>query len=422
MRLGLFPYLGLLTALCAAQYAAVTTLSGSNPIMGALIALQLLKVPVAAARARDLGYDGDEAVLAMLPLGNLSLFWKLLGGTPDEPTRQARASIHAGESSALELVLAGLRSLPSSPAAVLAWVALGLGEAVLAEGAIAQLPKLAEIEAETLSLYGQLALGLGAFLVLFAMVQTSRAATVSRASWLPAVFAPGFLGAAAVFLAYASGGGPDAQQMALIGVVFTGVALLPVWAIGGAWAAAVSHLGVRAARQGDKAGFGSWGMAASRTAEVSAPHAGARYAVWLGLQFFVVPGLMYTTQYGLVDPVAWEEPDARALRRSAELTRGHRQRILRTLLIVAVACALVGIGVGVADLGDFAKLSEVALNPYALSSWAAVVNGMIAGLGFAVFEAAMSTMYFERVDILTEREDLAAIKPATDNVFEAPAT
>ena len=63
MRLGLFPYLALIGAICGGQYVAATQLGSDLWIFAALAGLQLAKTPVAAARARDLGYDGDEAVL-----------------------------------------------------------------------------------------------------------------------------------------------------------------------------------------------------------------------------------------------------------------------------------------------------------------------------------------------------------------------
>lgn len=397
MRLGLFPYLGLIGALLGAQYFAVTSLEGSNAIMTALIAVQLLKVPVAAARARDLGYDGDEAVLAMLPLGNLALFWKLLEGTPNETTREHRQRVHTGESTAWELFGYGAQTLLKNPVVLVACVAVGLIDATVTETVVAQVPNLAEWPVETLQMVSQVALGLSAVLGLLLLMKLSKAATTPRASYFPVLFLPGTLATGAATAALASvSQSADPQQAMLIGVIVMGFATMPVFAIGGAWAASVAHVVGAADLRGEKVGGEAIGQATARLTEMAAPHAGVRYLINIGLQIFVVPGLMYATQYAMVDQVAWEEPEARALSRAGELSRGHRQRILRTMLIPGVGLALVMMAVGVADMGDFGKLSEVALNPFALSTWAAITGGALYAVAFAIFELSMVKMYTER--------------------------
>ncbi|MCO4745503.1 MAG: hypothetical protein KC912_11995 [Proteobacteria bacterium] len=422
MRLGLFPYLALILLLVGGQYAAATTLDGSNAIVGALLLLQLLKLPVAAARARDLGFDGDEAVQAMLPIGNLTLFWRLLARTPSDEVRAARQAIHAGESTAYGLVANGLKTLASTAPVVLpAAIGVGLADAALTEWAVAQVPAIAEWEAERLALVGQVLWGVSALLFLYTLMQGTKAATVARSSWFPSLLLPSTLGGGIGFLALGSArGSADPQQMMLIAVIFLGFAMIPFFAVGGAWAAAVAHIATRGAIRGERVGFEAWGQAGSRLRELAAPHAAVRYLISIGLQVMILPGLMYATQYALVDQVAFEQPESRALRASSDLSRGHRARAFRLLLVVGVPIGLLQMAVGVVDMGDVGSLTEVALNPFALSTGAALAGGALYALGFAIFEVAATHMYFERMEVVGAKV-VAEVTPAiAEDVFAPP--
>ena len=84
MTLGLIPYLVAITVLQVAQYQAFSMLDDGTAAFFALIALQFAKLPVAAARARDLGWDGDEAVIAVVPFANIALYMRLLARRPSD--------------------------------------------------------------------------------------------------------------------------------------------------------------------------------------------------------------------------------------------------------------------------------------------------------------------------------------------------
>lgn len=444
LRLGLFPYLALIALLCGAQYVAATNLGSDLAIFIAIVVLQVAKTPVAAARARDLGYDGDEAVLALLPLANLALLRKLIAGTPDESIRQARQSVHAGESTAWELARFGMQASGKAPWVLALCMLVGAGDAAITEGIVASLPAIAAADPASLQTATTGLAGTAGLLTAWTLAQAARGASTTRMrgiaavlvlagglgfavsesfvpaiaaaavlvaalmgkgrpapprrSWLPTVLLPLFVFGTVVSSSAASmAGSRDATQAHMFMLVFSGFAVWPVFAIAGAVAAFATHAAGQAVLRGDAPGPGRAREATVRLFDDMAVHAGVRYVISIGLQCFILPGLMYATRYAMMDQVLREEPGSASYERSSELSRNHRGRILRVLLLVGLLPSLLTLGLNLIDLGDFSKLTVLLADPFAASSWTMVAGGAAYGLSFAWFELAMVKMYAERI-------------------------
>ena len=407
MTLGLIPYLVAITVLQVAQYQAFSMLDDGTAAFFALIALQFAKLPVAAARARDLGWDGDEAVIAVVPFANIALYMRLLARRPSDEERAARSKVHAGESSAYALMAWGASHAPRAMlVGGVAWVLVCL----LDTAAVLGMESLAEpgrYSPSTLELLRQGAKGASLLLGLLTLLQfrAMRSAQIknpTRASWFPTIFLFASLltwgGAAA-----AGGAGTAAApaQMQMIGSILFATATLSFWAVTSTWAACVSHLAARALLSGEPVHFGMWGESARRVIELSGAHAAVRYLVSIGFQVFFVPGALYASRYALVDQVGWEE-EGSALGRAGALSKGHRQRVFRALMIAGVPFAYGSLVISVLVLGSPARLVEMMQNPYVLPvQWQALVSALF-GVAALVFELGATRMYFERTGQLTD--------------------
>lgn len=80
-------------------------------------------------------------------------------------------------------------------------------------------------------------------------------------------------------------------------------------------------------------------FALTRYKRMFAPHAKAWLTILLGIQLFLIPGIIYWNQFALVDSVAVFEKSKRPLRRSRQLTQGYR----RTIFVMAFPWLIYGV-------------------------------------------------------------------------------
>lgn len=132
----------------------------------------------------------------------------------------------------------------------------------------------------------------------------------------------------------------------------------------------------------------------------------AGLVVWFGLLLLIIPGVVFMLMFWLAVPVAAIErkyPVA-ALKRSAELTKGHRGKLLGLFLLWMVAGLILGAIFGGIT---FAIDPSLAVNPFANpSNWV----GWILGVIFAV---SVAVTYYD-LRLLKEDMDSEAVAEVFD--------
>lgn len=104
----------------------------------------------------------------------------------------------------------------------------------------------------------------------------------------------------------------------------------------------------------------------------------------VGLIFLIVPGLIALCVYAVAVPVAVIERGAPALRRSADLTRGHRVSIFLAYLLLAVLT--IGAIVLAGEVLDLLRLSEIAFD-LAYVAVSAVFVPLLSGASVVIYQA-----------------------------------
>jgi len=74
----------------------------------------------------------------------------------------------------------------------------------------------------------------------------------------------------------------------------------------------------------------------------------AYLAIWIGLIFFVVPGIIFAIMWYVATPVCVVEQKgpATSLLRSSELTKGHRWKIFGMVVLLYIAAIIIGLVIG----------------------------------------------------------------------------
>lgn len=359
-RLATGPWLALwcvITALQLAPLAVVdpSTLTGA-PMLAVLVLeaiLVLAKAAIAVPRLFDQGRAPDDAVLVLVPIVNVAIFFRLIEKAPKEEIREKRLASWRGNVSALEAFTQGvglyLKGAPIFlPLAVLwgaaYWVA-NIGASRLTNFALEAVPpskpasmltapELIALERSVTA--DNLAQGLfilAAATGAYGLFQLTKASRASRASWLPALISlPALLFAGALY-------GRSNHDLAMMVVSLPYEALDLVWLtfVGGLFATIYLSVGIQL-RKG-KSLSEAWTLAQvevkKAAASVIAVHGGVQLAIFLGMQV-VLPGIHFFIAYAFTDHSVLLNPEKPAFTHSGRVASGLRRRIFVTQLLPAV--------------------------------------------------------------------------------------
>jgi len=236
-------------------------------------------------------------------------------------------------------------------------------------------------------------MGVGGFLLVYAVLQFFKRERASRASWLPALFALPviFLG-----LGIYAIGGTAAQQMPQLKFIPMILASMLLWRtfFGAFVATAWIRMGNQAAEGQPVDVAGSIQEAGRRLVEVSAVHGGKITAVVIGGQLIVV-GIFYALQLAFADPVVVLDPKRPAIRRAGNLSYGMRSRIFR-VIVLWFALYSVLMAAGSIAIDGFATYQASFFDPTATSvtSWA--LADLCFGLTLWLETLSLLVMYRDR--------------------------
>ena len=398
-RLGTLPFLGVWAVLTGIQAVLLTGSVELSVAMKAVavFALQLAKLPPTSMRLNDVGRRPSEALfLVMIPVVNVYGFsFFCLQGTPAPKLWEQRRARWMALMDWSEALLGGLRLAAKTaaigvPVAVLFAVTGSLGGRlalrVVEEWCLA-------MASNTLAGAGQMILAFGGFLFVYTAIQYPKRETATRTSWFPSLACIPLLliGGSMAFHASGEGMGPVIMMAG-----FTMAWTLWWGSVGGA-AAAIGWV-----RAGEVARSGSpldarriYAEIASRTVDVSAAHGGVKHAVTIGMQV-LIPGVYYAIQYAFVDMVVVLDPDRRALRRSADLTWGHRARLFQLFLVWFLVNFAMYVGIALA-LEPVEDLYAVMLDPRVFELSTMIVLDLVFVLTSWVLTLALLLMYQERI-------------------------
>ncbi len=395
--------------------AAIDLAGMKGAMIGGFLLLQLKKSAAAAARLNDLGRIPSEAILGLVPLVNVGLWYQLLDPTPAPDKRERRIGKWIDEPTPAQALGFGLKtSLYAAPTVLLLSVVFA-GLHTLIGNTLSTFVELVQRDVAMGKPMGEVALvtnvfgGLAAVLFLYSVVNFTKRGTASRVSWLPSVFmVPAGLAAGA--FAALPGGGPIASAFIftafdLAWICFMDAGLVVVFVT----AADLVH-------RGESPTPGKLiGALRRRLWDVAAPFGMAWTAIMIGMQV-VIPGIHYALQYAFVGPVAVLEPDAnRVLTRAAALSRDMRRRIF-VVVFVGFAVSFGG-GMGmVAAIDGSDILAQAFIIPNAPSEMPMFLGGILGNLMFAVTSAALTLMYKGRVAKEAKRREQKAAASGPDAV------
>ncbi len=292
-------------------------------------------------------------------------------------------------------VMGATMALAGKTAAAGAPLALIFGAGATASSLLAlQLVGWLELQEEAFRInLSSVALGLGGFLALYAIIQTFKRETASRASWLPALFA---LPAILVGLSAYAIGGPAAAQLPPLKTVPMLIAALLLWrTFFGAYAATVwIRIGNQAAEGQPVDAPGAMQEAGRRIREVAAVHGGKVAAVAAGQQLIVV-GIFYALQLAFADAVVVLDPERPAMRRAGNLSYGMRSRIFRVLALWFLVYGAFGAGIAIA-LDGVATYQASFFDPTATSTASWAIGDAVFGLTMWLETLSMLVMYRDR--------------------------
>ena len=382
-RLGRGTYLGAWFALTALQ-AATWVLLAERPVMlvGSLIALvQLAKVPVAAARARDMGISPDEGLKAVLPIANIQAWFGLLGAHGQTPEN---------EMSGFDALALGFRSMLSSAAVGLSvCLVASVGVVAATEALIDQLlPVLADPTRN--QVISQATVFAAVLLFGYLVLQIVNRSTATRKSWFPTLFLPSLL-LLALAPALVSRGAEEFQLVVLLAMSFR----LAWGMVIGAFAVLVFVLLTENRRTGDD-DSPVLSTAASRLMDFAPAYGAKTLVVFLGMQI-IVPGIYYALQFAFVEMVAVARPETASLRRSRLLTRGIRIKLFRVFWVWALVATLGGLIVGsFFDTPEALMTFQILPDPRVVSFQTRVATDLSFALATWWVTAAMVWLYHDR--------------------------
>lgn len=419
MRWGRGLYLLAWLALCAAQYFAVTSFAGQpGAIIGAVLALQLAKAAATIPRLNDLGMDPSDAVLSLVPLGNLRLFIECTRATPKPAVRARRMQAFAGQSIAASLFRQGFASMVKNPL-LLVGGALVYGAGFTATDiAVTRLLAYAPTTEDGGTTLGQVLVGIGVLCVLYTGIQLTKRATASRASWWPSLLTvPLVLIGLSIMMGGAAGNADptDIAAMmasdALIVSILAGTGALLLWDMFAGAALALLIVDRAQADRSDTEAPQATGMGrlTRQYTDVLAPYGGMVLAITVGM-LIIVPGILYALFYAFVPAVSLTNTTDPALKTSSARTRPYRRRlfVLMTMgvLVGMVSGLAIGLGVeaafaGTEDLGGRALTTFVFLarqlpaSATGLSTPALIAAMGGTALGWMSAHAGIAHLYFE---------------------------
>ena len=262
-----------------------------------------------------------------------------------------------------------------------------------------------------------LLLALATFCTLYAVVQWTKVATASRASWFPALFAvPLWF----LTLSFYMMGGEYARQMPPIVVQPLVSAWTLIWmSVAGGWAAVAWIRAGHQALRGQPVDVGeALGEATRRAAELAAVHGGRVHAVSIGLQL-IVPGILYALSLAFADAVAVLDPDRRAMKRSSELTRGMRSRLFRVFALLHGVQLVVWAGLLVAIDGQAAVAASL-VDFEAISEIGYLAGDLVWAVVTWILSLTMVVLYVEREERVAAHIALKKHERAAGDVAAAP--
>ena len=135
----------------------------------------------------------------------------------------------------------------------------------------------------------------------------------------------------------------------------------------------------------------------------------AGLAVWFGLLLLLIPGVLFMLMFWLAVPVAAIEREypLKALKRSAELTKGHRGKLFGLFLLWILAGVVLGAIVGGAS---FAFSPDLVLNP--ANPFTTPSNWINWGFG-VIFAVSVAVTYYD-LRLLKEDMDSEAVAEVFD--------
>lgn len=262
----------------------------------------------------------------------------------------------------------------------------------------------------TVDLLFQIAIAIGAFCTLYAVLQFGKRDRVTRESWAPALFAlPSLLIAAALYVQQ----GEATGQMGLVALSFATMGAGLIWyTFGGA---AVNIAWSRAAKSqldGQPSTFAAVvDEVRQRTIEVAAPHGAKVTAITVGMQF-LLPGIFYAIALAFADAMVVLDPTRRkVLQRAEQLSNGMRGRLFRmwfvwTLVSFALSETVVLLVEGVTTQEEaIQKLGVIFLDPSALSQSAYIAQETVWAFTGWVMQLALLVLYLEREEQVKARAE-----------------
>jgi hypothetical protein len=396
VRLGRGPFLLAWLVATGAQVGAVVALSDDLGLAGLVVlVVQVLKVALAIPRLRDVGLPSEDALIGLVPLGNIGLFMQyLVLPTPSADVWEKRHQKWASRVTAFDALKAAVGPfLAIAPIAAPVVVLVALADAGMRQLFLAVPGEVAALGKEQ---SGQVASGLlvlAVVLGIYTLLQINKRHSASRASWLPSLLLlPVLFTWAAV--AFESAGG----QIVLVLITQAAALLSP--ALWGVHALVWVALGHRR-RSGASASFGDMVAALRQSwASVVAVHGGVGQIVGLGMQV-IIPGVYYLMQYVFTDMVVVIDPNKPALAQSGKLAAGLRRRIFVTLYAGLVVATVADFGVSYLIDGDGQSMMELVMtglfDPSAGSWQADAAAGVLVLLVWGYIKLAMLEIYADRV-------------------------
>jgi hypothetical protein len=407
MQVGVATWFGSWLLLAGLQAAALNVFGHLDLwVWLVVVALQVAKLPIAIARARDAGEPADVALLTLVPV--LSVLSWLRGFRARGKGAVARGAEAEGmdgvEAYGNGLSLA-LRSATAVAPVTLLFAALG---AAFALGFVDAMRGV--IGTETGALIESGAYGVCGFLALYFLVQSGKRATASRVSWLPTVLLLPSILLAIPFQLLAMRF-PQADM--IVNSLWYTAAYLSWAALGGGW---LHAFWIAAAQQVEERGSADIAEAAStatqRWGDVAVIHGTKAQVVALGAQV-VIPGIFYAIHWCFGEIAAMLDPEAPSLRRSGTVARAIRGRLFRMLAAsFGVAQVLAMLGVWAIDGLD--GISAFYLDATEGSFAAALWFETVAAFTTWIYVVSLLPIYRQRVDLLRRKaaERRAATEPA----------
>jgi hypothetical protein len=396
VRLGRGPFLLAWLVATGAQIGAFVALSDDLGLAALVVlVVQVLKVALSVPRLRDVGLPSEDALIGLVPLGNIGLFAQyLVLPTPTADVWEKRHQKWASRVTAFDALKAAVGPfLAIAPVAAPVVVLVALADAGMRKLFLAfpvQVTALGKEQA------GQVASGLlllAVVLGIYTLLQINKRQTASRASWLPSLLLlpVGFTWAA---VAFESAGG----QIVLVLITTAASLLSPaVWSLHALVWVALGHR----RRTGASASFGDVLTALrEHAAGVIAVHGGVGQIVTLGMQV-IIPGVYYLMHYVFADMVTVIDPKKPALSRSGTLSTGLRRRIFVTLYAGLVVATVADLGISYLIDGDGQSMLELVMNglvdPSAGSFQADAAAGVVVLFVWGFIKLAMLEIYADRV-------------------------